>query len=47
MKLRVRNCKAQADLWCRYMYPHPDFIKETIEAFPDQGVANVEEARVR
>ena len=30
----------------RNMYPNPDFVKETLEAFPEQGVANVEEARV-
>ncbi len=27
-------------------WPDPDFIKETKEAFPDKGVATVEEARV-
>ena len=31
----------------RQMYPNPDFVKETLEAFPEQGVANVEEARVQ
>lgn len=28
-------------------WPDPDFIKETKEAFPEKGVATVEEARVR
>ena len=27
-------------------YPDPDFIQMTKEAFPDKGIANVEEARV-
>lgn len=27
-------------------WPNPEFIKEVEEAFPDQGIANVEEARV-
>jgi hypothetical protein len=27
-------------------WPDPDFIKETKEAFPEKGVASVEEARV-
>jgi len=28
------------------MYPNSFFIKETLEAFPEKGIANVEEARV-
>ena len=27
-------------------WPEPEFIKEVEEAFPEQGIANVEEARV-
>ena len=27
-------------------WPEPEFVKEVEEAFPDQGIANVEEARV-
>lgn len=27
-------------------YPDPEFIEATKEAFPDKGIANVEEARV-
>jgi hypothetical protein len=27
-------------------YPDPDFIQMTKEAFPEKGIANVEEARV-
>lgn len=27
-------------------YPDPDFVAETLEAFPDKMIANVEEARV-
>lgn len=27
-------------------WPDPEFIKETLEAFPDKGIATVEEARV-
>ena len=27
-------------------WPDPEFVKEVEEAFPDQGIANVEEARV-
>jgi hypothetical protein len=26
-------------------YPNPEFIAATLEAFPDKGIANVEEAR--
>lgn len=37
----------EEDAATRHMYPNPDFVKETLEAFPEQGVANVEEARVR
>ena len=27
-------------------WPQPEFVREVEEAFPDQGIANVEEARV-
>ena len=27
-------------------WPEPEFIKEVEESFPEQGIANVEEARV-
>lgn len=28
-------------------WPNPEFIEEVEESFPEQGIANVEEARVR
>ena len=30
----------------RYQWPNPDFVAETIEKFPDEGVATVDEAMV-
>eukprot|EP00879_Flechtneria_rotunda_P002041 GHRR01002220.1.p1 GENE.GHRR01002220.1~~GHRR01002220.1.p1 ORF type:complete len:226 (+),score=54.31 GHRR01002220.1:706-1383(+) len=38
---RVVRCSAMIRQW-----PDPDYIKETLEQFPEAGVANTEEARV-
>ena len=43
--LQQRRCTQRVRAFERE-WPAPEFIKEVEEAFPDQGIANVEEARV-
>ena len=48
MREQHKQTRSHSQRVCAYdrRWPDPDFIKEVEEAFPDKGVANVEEARV-
>ena len=43
---RVERRSSQAACAYAQEWPDPELIEETKEAFPDKGIANVEEARV-
>ena len=44
---RVRVMAAQLETQQRInQHPDPDFIKETLEKFPEEGIANIEQCLV-
>lgn len=46
VSVRSRSTRAVQVSAIRGQYPDPEFCRAVLEAFPEQGIANVEEARV-